>query len=341
MASKTGVNLQSWPVGRAGSIAKGNLVFVDRILLAAPRGFCAGVAYAIDVVDLALKAHGAPLYVRHAIVHNEHVVNSFEERGVVFVESIDEIPEGMPVVFSAHGVSPAVREAAEARGLNVIDATCPLVTKVHTEAKRYASKGYFIVYIGHAGHVEAEGTMGEVPGQIVLVETPADAESLALPHYDKLAVLTQTTLSVDEVRATMDVLKRRFPQLETPQKEDICYATTNRQSAIRALATECDLVLIVGSTTSSNSNRLREVAEAMGMESHLILNPEDVLSAWKTDYRVVGISSGASTPEDLVEAVIGELIEGRSGVPIEVLETVKEDINFKPPRDLIQLALAK
>lgn len=341
MASKTGVNLQSWPVGRAGSIAKGNLVFVDRILLAAPRGFCAGVAYAIDVVDLALKAHGAPLYVRHAIVHNEHVVNSFEERGVVFVESIDEIPEGMPVVFSAHGVSPAVREAAEARGLNVIDATCPLVTKVHTEAKRYASKGYFIVYIGHAGHVEAEGTMGEVPGQIVLVETPADAESLALPHYDKLAVLTQTTLSVDEVRATMDVLKRRFPQLETPQKEDICYATTNRQSAIRALATECDLVLIVGSTTSSNSNRLREVAEAMGTESHLILNPEDVLSAWKTDYRVVGISSGASTPEDLVEAVIGELIEGRSGVPIEVLETVKEDVNFKPPRDLIQLALAK
>lgn len=310
-------------------------------MLAAPRGLCAGVSYAIEVVDLALKIHGAPLYVRHAIVHNEWVVKSFESRGVIFVEDIDDIPAGSPVVYSAHGVSPAVRKQSAMRGLQIIDATCPLVTKVHNEAKRFAAQGYFMVYIGHRGHVEAEGTMGEAPGRMVLVETPEEAEELELDHHDKLAVLTQTTLSVDEVRATMAVLRRRFPQLHTPAKEDICFATTNRQAAMRELAPLCDLVLVVGSQTSSNSNRLREVSEGLGPESHLILTPDQVQAHWRTDYRTVGISSGASTPESLVEDVIGALIEGQPNVSVEVLETIEEKVTFRPPRDLIELALAK
>ncbi len=313
---------------------------MERIILAAPRGFCAGVAYAIEVVSLALKIHGAPLYVRHAIVHNEWVVKSFESQGVIFVEDVAEIPECAPVVFSAHGVSPEVRRVAAERKLQVIDATCPLVTKVHNEARHFDRKGYFMVYIGHNGHVEAEGTMGEAPDRMVLVETPADAEALDLPPHDRLAVLTQTTLSVDEVGATMEVLKRRFPHMESPGKEDICYATTNRQAAVRELASRCDLVLIVGSTTSSNSNRLREVAESCGAESHLLLTPEEIKPEWRTNYKVIGLSSGASTPEQLVENVIGGLTQGRN-IPVEVLETVKEDINFRPSRDLIQLAMAK
>lgn len=314
---------------------------MDRILLAAPRGFCAGVAYAIEVVDLALKIHGAPLYVRHAIVHNEWVVKSFESRGVIFVEDIDDIPPGSVVVYSAHGVSPEVRRQSKERNLTIIDATCPLVTKVHNEAKHYAAKGYFMIYIGHEGHVEAEGTMGEAPDRMVLVETPEDAENLDLPEYEKLSVLTQTTLSVDEVNATLAVLERRFPHIEKPPKGDICYATTNRQMAIRDLAQQTDLILVVGSTTSSNSNRLREVAEQLGTEAHLLMSPEEVKAEWKTDYKTVGISSGASTPEVLVEAIIGELIKGRTDVSVEVLETIREDVTFKPSRDLIQLAMAK
>lgn len=313
---------------------------MEKIVLAAPRGFCAGVAYAIEVVDLALKIHGAPLYVRHAIVHNEYVVKSFEARGVIFVENIVEIPEGMPVVFSAHGVSPAVRAESAARGLTIIDATCPLVTKVHNEAKHFEKKDYFMIYIGHEGHVEAEGTMGESPDRMVLVETPDDAERLELPHYDKLAVLTQTTLSVDEVQATMAVLKRRFPHLHTPAKEDICYATTNRQGAIRELAQQCELVLIVGSTTSSNSNRLREVAEAFGAQAFLISSKDDIRPEWRTDFPHIGISSGASTPEILVEEVIGSLMESNPAAEIEILQTVQEDLVFRPSRDLVQLALS-
>ena len=311
---------------------------MDQIILAAPRGFCAGVAYAIEVVELALQIHGAPLYVRHAIVHNEWVVKSFENRGVIFIEDVADIPEGMPVVYSAHGVSPEVRRVSKERGLLITDATCPLVTKVHNEAKHYDKKGYHFIYIGHEGHVEAEGTMGEVPGKMVLVETPADAEALELPHYEKLAVLTQTTLSVDEVTATLDVLKRRFPHLETPKKSDICYATTNRQLAVRDLATKCDLVLVIGSTTSSNSNRLREVAESLGVESHLIMLPEQIKPEWKTDYKTIGITSGASTPEKLVEDIIGELVKEKPNTPISILETIKEEVHFMPPRDLIKLA---
>ena len=314
---------------------------VEKIILAAPRGFCAGVAYAIEVVDLALRIHGAPVYVRHAIVHNEYVVRSFEERGVIFVEEISDIPMGSVVVYSAHGVSPKVRAEAAVRDLTVIDATCPLVTKVHNEARHFDQKGYFMIYIGHAGHVEAEGTMGEAPDRMVLVETPADAEALVLPPHDRLAVLTQTTLSVDEVKAAMDVLKRRFPHIETPKKEDICYATTNRQAAIRELALQCDLVLIVGSKTSSNSNRLREVAASLGAEAHLLVNTHEVKPEWREKYRTVGISSGASTPEQLVEDIIGALLEGQPEIPVQVLETVKEDVTFKPSRDLIQLAMAR
>lgn len=313
---------------------------VDRILLAAPRGFCAGVAYAIEVVDLALKIHGSPLYVRHAIVHNEWVVRSFEKRGVVFVEQISDIPNGSVVVYSAHGVSPEVRRESKERDLHIIDATCPLVTKVHNEAKHYAAKGYFMVYIGHDGHVEAEGTMGEAPDRMVLVETPEDVERLELPHYEKLAILTQTTLSVDEVQRTMTALRAKYPHIETPPKEDICYATTNRQTAIREMARQCDLVIIVGSKTSSNSNRLREVAETLGAEAHLIDSASQVRDEWRTR-KVVGVSSGASTPEHLVEDVIGRLIEGQPEVPVEVIETVREDLSFKPHRELIQLATAR
>jgi 4-hydroxy-3-methylbut-2-enyl diphosphate reductase len=314
---------------------------VERILLAAPRGFCAGVAYAIEIVNLALKVHGTPLYVRHAIVHNEWVVKDFEKKGVIFVEDVNEIPDGMPVVFSAHGVSPQVREDSLKRSLKVVDASCPLVIKVHNEAKHYASKGYFIIYIGHEGHTEAEGTMGEVdPSSIVLVETPEDAEKLSEPHYEKLAVLTQTTLSVDEVTQTLDVLKRRFPHLETPKKGDICYATTNRQMAIREIAKQSDLVLVVGSTTSSNSKRLREVAEAYGSEAHLLMSPDEIRPEWKTSYKTVGISSGASTPEILVDAIVSALQDGRD-IPTEEVMVVEENVNFQPNRDLQQLAQAR
>ncbi|RYG25807.1 4-hydroxy-3-methylbut-2-enyl diphosphate reductase [bacterium] len=313
---------------------------MERIVLAAPRGFCAGVAYAIEVVSLALKIHGAPLYVRHAIVHNEHVVRSFESQGVIFVEDPQDVPEGSVVVFSAHGVSPEIRRQAAARDLTIIDATCPLVTKVHNEAKHFAAKDYFMIYIGHEGHAEAEGTMGEAPDRMVLIETPEDAERLELPPHTKLAVLTQTTLSIDEVRATMAVLERRFPHLEKPGKEDICFATTNRQAAVRALADGCDFVLVVGSTTSSNSKRLQEVAKSLGVESHLLQSAADVLPEWR-EHRVIGITSGASTPETLVEDVIGTLLNGRTDVPVETLQTVREDVTFRPSRDLIQLAMAK
>lgn len=296
------------------------------------------MAYAIEVVELALKAHRAPIYVRHAIVHNEMVVRNFEQRGVIFVEDLDEVPVGMPVVFSAHGVSPAVRAEAAARSLQVVDATCPLVTKVHNEARHFARKGYLIVYIGHAGHVEAEGTMGHAPERMVLVETPEDAERVHLPPHDRLAVLTQTTLSVDEVERTMKVLQRRFPHIERPGKDDICYATTNRQSAVRELAKRCDLVLVVGSPSSSNSNRLREVAEAVGAASRLITGADQIEPHWSRDFEAIGITSGASTPEALVEEVVAKLLEGSSDVEIEVLETVKESMRFVPSRELIRLA---
>ncbi len=313
---------------------------LDSITLAAPRGFCAGVAYAIEVVNLALKIHGAPLYVRHAIVHNEYVVKDFESKGVIFIEDVNEIPEGKTVVFSAHGVSPQVRTDASGRGLNVIDATCPLVTKVHNEAKRFASKGFLMVYVGHRGHVEAEGTMGEAPDRMILVETPAEAEAVELPPHDRLALVTQTTLSVDEVEAITEVLERRFPHIERPKKEDICYATTNRQGAVKELARQCDYVIVVGSTLSSNSNRLAEVARDYGADSILVMSPDELERSTIDRYKSVGVTSGASTPDQLVEEVIGRLLEWSPGTPVSVLETVREDVEFMPSRNLIALAMA-
>jgi 4-hydroxy-3-methylbut-2-enyl diphosphate reductase len=310
---------------------------METIILASPRGFCAGVSYAIEVLNLAIEAYGTPIYMRHAIVHNEHVVRSFQQRGVLFVEDISEIPPGSTVVFSAHGVSPQVRQEAAARNLRVIDATCPLVSKVHREVQRFAAQGYHIIYIGHAGHVEAKGTMGHAPGQITLVQTVEDAERVQVPE-GKLAVATQTTLSVYEVERIMSVLKRRFPHLETPPKEDICYATTNRQNAVRELAKRCDLILVIGSRTSSNSNRLCEVAQQEGVPAYLLLEPEEVQPEWRTDYRVVGITSGASTPESSVEAIVGELLKGQEHVPVHTLETARENIAFLPPRTLIASA---
>jgi len=310
---------------------------METIILASPRGFCAGVSYAIEVLNLAIEAYGTPIYMRHAIVHNEHVVRSFEQRGVIFVEDLSEIPPGSTVVFSAHGVSPQVRQDAAARNLRVVDATCPLVSKVHREVQRFAAQGYYIIYIGHAGHVEATGTMGHAPGQITLVQTVEDAERVQVPE-GKLAVATQTTLSVYEVERIMAVLKQRFPHLETPPKEDICYATTNRQNAVRELAKRCDLILVVGSRTSSNSNRLCEVAREEGVPAFLLLEPEEVQPEWRTDYRVVGITSGASTPESSVEAIVGELLKGQEHVPVHTLETARENITFLPPRTLIAKA---
>lgn len=310
---------------------------METIILASPRGFCAGVSYAIEVLNLAIEAYGTPIYMRHAIVHNEHVVRSFQQRGVIFVEDLSEIPPGSTVVFSAHGVSPQVRQDAAARNLRVIDATCPLVSKVHREVQRFAAQGYHIIYIGHAGHVEAKGTMGHAPGQITLVQTVEDAERVQVPE-GKLAVATQTTLSVHEVERIMSVLKRRFPHLETPPKEDICYATTNRQNAVRELAKRCDLILVIGSRTSSNSNRLCEVAQQEGVPAYLLLEPEEVQPEWRTDYRVVGITSGASTPESSVEAIVGELLKGQEHVPVHTLETARENIAFLPPRTLIASA---
>jgi 4-hydroxy-3-methylbut-2-enyl diphosphate reductase len=309
---------------------------LNKVILAAPRGFCAGVAYAIEVVDLALRVYGAPLYVRHAIVHNEWVVSNFEKRGVIFIENIEDIPNGSTVVFSAHGVAPAVREAAKERSLNVIDATCPLVTKVHREAARYAAQGYAMLYIGHRGHVEAEGTMGEAPGRMILIDNVAEAE-IVMPPEGKLAVVTQTTLSVDEVERILSVLKRRFPHLELPPKEDICYATTNRQIAVKALADKCDLVLVVGSKTSSNSNRLREVAASCGKPSFLIMSSDEVLPEWSA-FDVIGVTSGASTPEALVEEIVGKLLQMSPWSEVAVSTTVDEDVTFIPPRDLIALA---
>lgn len=307
---------------------------MERIILASPRGFCAGVSYAIEVLNLALERYGAPVYTRHAIVHNEHVVRSFEQRGVIFVEELSEVPPGSVVVFSAHGVSPQVRREAQERGLRVVDATCPLVSKVHREVERYAARGFHILYIGHRGHVEAQGTMGHAPGQVTLIASVEDAESVQVPEGD-LAVATQTTLSVDEVERIMAVLHRRFPHLHTPPKEDICYATTNRQNAVKQLAKICDLVLVIGSRSSSNSNRLCEVAREAGTLAYLLLEPSEVQPEWRTDYRYVGITSGASTPESSVEAIIGELLRGQEHVPVQTLETAREDIAFIPPRTLI------
>jgi 4-hydroxy-3-methylbut-2-en-1-yl diphosphate reductase len=311
---------------------------VDKLYLAAPRGYCAGVDRAVQTVERALDLYGAPVYVRKEIVHNKHVVEELRERGAIFVEEETEVPEGATVVFSAHGVAPSVHANAEARQLRTIDATCPLVTKVHVEARKFAAQGYTIVLIGHSGHEEVEGTMGEAPDRIVLVESLEDVDKLEVDDPSKMAYISQTTLSVDETRDIILRLRERFPQITGPRTDDICYATTNRQMAVRQMARECDLVLVIGSRNSSNSNRLVEVARDHGAESHLIDNATQVREEWLEDKRVVGITSGASAPEQLVQGLV-EFFRSRGTTDISEFEVIQEDVRFMLPKD-IRTALA-
>jgi 4-hydroxy-3-methylbut-2-enyl diphosphate reductase len=311
----------------------------EKILLAAPRGYCAGVDRAVQTVERALELYGAPVYVRKEIVHNKHVVEQLQERGAIFVESETEVPEGGTVVFSAHGVAPSVHENAAARGLATIDATCPLVTKVHVEAKKFAAEGYTIVLIGHAGHEEVEGTMGEVPDNIVLIENETDVDTLRVPDPAKVAYISQTTLSVDETRAVINRLRERFPAIVGPRTDDICYATTNRQAAVKQLARECDLVLVIGSSNSSNSNRLVEVAREHGADSHLIDHEGQVREEWLRGARTVGITSGASAPDELVQRLI-EFFRARGTSDVEELEVVHEDVRFMLPKTIRQALAA-
>jgi len=306
---------------------------VTRVLLASPRGYCAGVERAVDTVERALKLYGEPVYVRKQIVHNSHVVRDLEERGAVFVESIDDVPEGATVVFSAHGISPAVRAAAASRNLVSIDATCPLVAKVHAQARRYADAGYTIVLIGHAGHEEVDGTLGEAPEATVLVESVEDAEQLEVRDDARLAYITQTTLSVDETREIIDVLRSRFPQLEGPAREDICYATSNRQWAVKELLDEVSLLLVVGSHNSSNSMRLVEVARAAGVAAHLVDDADEIDDAWLDDVGVVGVTSGASAPEHLVDGVC-DWFRARGVDDISEYRSAYEDVTFRLPVEL-------
>jgi len=309
---------------------------VKRVLLAAPRGYCAGVERAVETVERALAQNGPPVYVRKQIVHNSHVVDALRERGAVFVGSVDEVPEGGLVVFSAHGIAPVVRTAATARSLRTIDATCPLVTKVHTEAKRYAADGYTVVLVGHAGHEEVEGTMGEAPDSIVLVESVTDAERLELEDPERVAYVTQTTLSVDETREIVAVLQRRFPRLRGPEKEDICYATTNRQQAVKQLVPHVQLLLVLGSPNSSNSQRLVEVARGDGVAAHLIETRRELDERWLDGVETVGVTSGASAPEVLVEDVCDWF--RKHGAEIREFSPVKENVVFKLPAELRQSA---
>src|SRR6266480_4954684 len=310
----------------------------EKLLLAAPRGYCAGVDRAVQAVERALELYGPPVYVRKEIVHNKHVVEQLRDRGAVFVDQETEVPQGETVVFSAHGVAPSVHSNAGSRSLRTIDATCPLVTKVHVEAKKFAAQGYTIVLIGHAGHEEVEGTMGEAPEHIVLIETEEDVERLEVADPDRVAYISQTTLSVDETAAIIARLRDRFPSIVGPRTDDICYATTNRQAAVRQMARECDLVLVIGSRNSSNSNRLVEVARDPGAEAHLIDNEILVREEWLEGKRTVGITSGASAPEELVQRLVG-FFRGRGTGDVSEFEVVQEDVRFMLPKE-IRKALA-
>jgi 4-hydroxy-3-methylbut-2-en-1-yl diphosphate reductase len=313
---------------------------VQRVLLASPRGYCAGVERAVETVELALDHYGPPVYVRKQIVHNIHVVRDLEARGAIFVESEDEAPPGSTIVFSAHGVAPSVHAVSRERAHNVIDATCPLVTKVHVQARRYAAAGYTVVLIGHAGHEEVVGTMGEAPEATVLVQDVAEAEALELPPDARLAYITQTTLSVDETSEIIGVLRRRFPEIHAPKKEDICYATSNRQWAVKEMLREIDLLLVIGSRNSSNSNRLVDVARAGGVAAHLIDDAGEIDEAWLDGVETVGVTSGASAPEKLVDGVC-EWFRSHGVARIEAYRMVDEDVTFRLPVELRrELALA-
>jgi len=313
---------------------------VRKVLLASPRGYCAGVERAVETVEKALELYGPPVYVRKQIVHNLHVVRDLEARGAVFVDEETEVPEGETIVFSAHGVAPSVYANAEARQLNTIDATCPLVTKVHVQASRYAAAGYTVVLIGHEGHEEVVGTMGEAPESMVLVESIADVDALAFPPDQKLAYVTQTTLAVDETGEIIAALRRRFPSIYAPKKEDICYATSNRQWAVKEMLGGIDLLLVIGSRNSSNSNRLVETARAGGVAAHLIDDETEIDEVWIDGVEVVGVTSGASAPEKLVERVC-DWFRARGVTEIEPYRLVDEDVEFRLPVELRrELALA-
>ena len=304
-----------------------------KVLLIGPRGFCAGVVMAVDALDRALDLLGAPIYVYHEIVHNKYVVDRFERQGVTFVDSLDDVPDGANLLYSAHGVSPEVRAAARGRNINAIDATCPLVTKVHLEARRFAKEGYTIVLIGHEGHDEVIGTMGEAPERMVLVESPDEVEQLEVADENRVAYLTQTTLSVDEANRVIEALRRRFPRIQAPPKEDICYATQNRQEGVQAVAEAADLVLVVGSRNSSNSIRLTEVAQEHGTAARLIDGPEDLRREWFEAVQTVALTAGASAPEELVQGC-ASWIEQEFAAKIENVVVREEEVYFPLPRPL-------
>ena len=306
---------------------------VEKVLLAAPRGYCAGVDRAVETVERALSRFGAPIYVRKQIVHNLPVVRDLESKGAIFVEELDEVPEGATAILSAHGVAPEVYRDAKERSLRVIDATCPLVTKVHNEAKKFARDGYDIVLIGHEGHEEVIGTMGEAPSSITLIGSPEEAARLELAGSDRVAYLSQTTLSVDETNEVIDVLRERFPVIQGPPREDICYATQNRQQAVKAIASKSDVVLVIGSDNSSNSNRLAEVARSCGARAYLIDDETEIDPSWLDGARTVGVTSGASAPEWLVDRVVGYFRDRGVG-DVETVTVVEEDVHFALPKEL-------
>ena len=316
---------------------------IKKILLAAPRGFCAGVDRAIDVVETALEIFGPPVYVKHAIVHNIHVVEDLKVKGAIFVEDINEVPNppagGSVLVFSAHGTDPKIKEEAKRRGHKVIDATCPLVTKVHLEAQRYVKEGYFVIYVGHRDHPEPAGVFGEIPeGTAVLIEKASEVDGLKVPQKEKLVYLTQTTLSISDTKETVDKLKSRFPNIIAPPSSDICYATTNRQAAARALSKKCDLVLVIGSTTSSNSQGLAELSREEGTPAYLIDDESMIDKKWLEGVEVLGITSGASAPEYLIERLIKFFKKSHPNIKVETVEAMRENVKFPLPDDLVILA---
>jgi len=307
-----------------------------RILLAAPRGFCAGVERAIEIVERAIEKFGAPVYVRHEIVHNKHVVNGLRDQGAVFIDDLDEAPAGSNVIFSAHGVPESIFSDAASRGLNVIDAACPLVKKVHFAVKRHATQGRTVILIGHKGHPEVVGTMGQLPeGSVLLVGSPQEAMELELPEGESAAFTTQTTLSVDETRDIIDALRQRFPNLAGPAKGDLCYATTNRQAAVRGMASEVDVLLVIGSRTSSNTSRLRELGAKLGIPSYLVDHADEADPAWFAEANTIGITSGASAPESLVQGLVEHIQEIHPGTTVETWVGISENVHFPIPRELV------
>ncbi|MFM0741226.1 4-hydroxy-3-methylbut-2-enyl diphosphate reductase [Paraburkholderia xenovorans] len=311
-----------------------------RVILAQPRGFCAGVVRAIEIVDRALQQHGAPVYVRHEIVHNRHVVDNLRQKGARFVEELDEVPQGAVAIFSAHGVAQTVERDAEARNLDVLDATCPLVTKVHVQGRQYVAAGRTLILIGHAGHPEVEGTIGQIPGKVLLVQSEAEVAHLDLPLDTPLAYVTQTTLSVDDTRGIIDALLRRFTDIVGPDTRDICYATQNRQAAVRELSKEVEVLLVVGATNSSNSNRLREIGSETGVASYLVADGSEVKPEWFADVQTVGITAGASAPEEMVKNVI-DALRALGPVDVTTMAGREEKVEFKLPSKLMQPLAAR